>query len=173
MPRRCCGSCVASGNPCSCTFPSTLTVNNFSPGDYFTIPNVLTSPAGATGPWTVTWGAAPSGMPLRLYDLDSGYLQNFSDPAWYSAPITGTYGSITPQLYIVLGMGSCAGRIMMVVNLGVGTNPWFAASTTLRTFTKTTCSPFVYAGSGGLSVTGTHSGSDISPDSSGNAGRIN
>lgn len=161
------------GNPCNCTIPATLTITNFAAGDYFTIPNVNTVPPGSIGPWTATWGAAPSGMPLRLYDLDSGYLQSVSDPAWYSAAIPATYGSINVSLYIVLGLGACAGRIMSVVDLGAGVNPWFACSTTLRTFTKTTCTPFVYSGSGSLSITGTHGAGDITPDSSGNAGRIN
>lgn len=157
---------------CHCTFPSTLTVT-FDLSDYFAAPNIGTVPFGLTGPWTLNYGPAPTGMPTTtILELEgSGLGATFSNPGWFSAAIPGgfRYSGITSMdLYVAIGFSGCAARLITLGYLTVPEpSPWFCILRSSGIVHMTTCVPFNFSG-----ITGTHSSSDIVPDSTGTAAPI-
>jgi hypothetical protein len=170
--------CCAPPTPCGCTFPLVLTLNDFDPGDPAN--SVDTSPPGQTGPWTLTWGASPSGSHhLNKFNGAPTYTV-FSGNTWVSGPITGLHGSSAPiQYYLLAGLDSCQLVVEVVFDTGPGLFPdlrwYYDPAVSPVYFSLSACTPFrmdyLTGPAGGVNtssyVTATHAGTDMTGPSLG------
>jgi hypothetical protein len=183
--RRCCCGGGAT-NPCSCTWPQTLTSLYLYAGGGVT--GLDWGEAPPVDSKTFTWGAPPAGpafysSPVTtgggLYEYSGGNSTvTLSNPGWYSGPFTGTAtpgGSDYVDLYMCLWVAGCKinfATFGKVVSSGLWYWDWpslnYATPGGGTNYPLLTCTPFVcrrLLASGPIysTITGTHGGSDLVP----------